>query len=181
MGQAGCHAPAMQPGALRQRWGEIQVCNVSCSTEVLRRAKAAKQRWQHLRGCSGKDFGTAAAPEEEAESGQPSRCSWAEEAGEQGGIARAARISAGTNPAALIRCCHLASACTVGQARRSLCYPTLYPPRLDASQWISMSHSNAEKLMIKKEFFFSVLFPTSASSPPCPHGPRQSSPGYAHG
>lgn len=41
-----------------------------------------------------------------------------------------------------------------------------------------MSHSNAEKLMIKKEGFFpSVLFPTSASSPPRPCSPTSPSRG----
>lgn len=50
------------------------------------------------------------------------------EAAKQGGIARAGGIRAGTNPAPLIRCCHLAWARSASQAGRSLCYPALYPP-----------------------------------------------------
>lgn len=50
------------------------------------------------------------------------------EAAKQGGIAWAGGICAGTNPAPLIRCCHLASARSASQAGRSLCYPALYPP-----------------------------------------------------
>jgi len=75
----------------------------------------------------------------------------------QGGIARAAGISAGTNPAApyqMLPPC-LCSLRQPSQAQLVLSSPL--SPRLDASQWISMSHSNAEKLMIKKEFFLCII------------------------
>lgn len=47
-------------------------------------------------------------------------------------------------------------------------------PRLDASQWISMSHSNAEKLMIKKEFFLRIIPHLRLLSTPSPraHQPQ---------
>lgn len=80
-------------------------------------------------------------------------------AAKQGGIAWAAGISAGTNPAApyqMLPPC-LRSLRQPSWAQLVLSGPL--SPRLDASQWISMSHSNAEKLMIKKEVFFLCIIP----------------------
>lgn len=77
-----------------------------------------------------------------------------------------AGMAAGTNPAApyqMLPPC-LRSLHRPNQPQLVLSSPL--SPRLDASQWISMSHSNAEKLMIKKEFF-----PLYYSPPPPPLHP----------
>lgn len=78
-------------------------------------------------------------------------------AAKRGGIARAGGISAGINPAALYQilppCLHLLRQPSWAQ----LVLSSPLSLRLDASQWISMSHSNAEKLMIKKEFFLCII------------------------
>lgn len=89
-------------------------------------------------------------------------------AAKQGGIARAAGISAGTNPATPYQMLPPCLRSLRQPSRAQLVLSGPLSPRLDASQWISMSHSNAEKLMIKKEFFLCIiphLRPLSTPSP----------------
>lgn len=79
-----------------------------------------------------------------------------------------AGIAAGTNPAAayqMLPPC-LRSLRRPSQPQLVLSGPL--SPRLDASQWISMSHSNAEKLMIKKEFFLCIIPHLRLLSTPSP-------------
>ena len=101
-------------------------------------------------------------------------------AAEQGGIARAAGISAGTNPATPYQMLPPCLRSLRQPSRVQLVLSGPLSPRLDASQWISMSHSNAEKLMIKKEFFLciiphlrplSTLSPRAQAAQPQPWGP----------
>ncbi|XP_037267660.1 uncharacterized protein LOC119159166 [Falco rusticolus] len=89
-------------------------------------------------------------------------------AAKRAGIAWAAGISAGTNPAAPYQ--------MLPPCLRSLRQPSWVQlvlsgplsPRLDASQWISMSHSNAEKLMIKKDFSLCIIPHLRLLSTPSP-------------
>lgn len=89
-------------------------------------------------------------------------------AAEQGGIARAAGISAGTNPAAPYQMLPPCLRSLRQPSRAQLVLSGPLSPRLDASQWISMSHSNAEKLMIKKEFFLCIIPHLRLLSTPSP-------------
>lgn len=147
-----------------------QVCNVPWPTNVLCSSQSCQDVSGGTRSASiaalGRvsHFGTALGPRIPS----PTLARGRHGAAEQGGIARAAGISAGTNPAApyqMLPPC-LRSLRQPSWAQLVLSGPL--SPRLDASQWISMSHSNAEKLMIKKEFFLCIiphLRPLSTPSP----------------